>query len=126
MALHSYQIGSSSVTTNVESLGTPLPAPRSTWNDYSQNIELADGSVRGGGWAVATWTWDFLTQAQRTQLKSFCAGKSAIVWIRTKDESESYVYKTGVCVWPDGPLVRRDGVLLDFVLRFQALETFTP
>lgn len=124
--LYNYQIGTTSTTTNVEALGTPLPAPRSTYNDYSQPIDLADGGVRGGGWVIVTWTWDYITQAQRTQLLAFCSGKSDDVYIRTKDESESWVYKTGKIIWPDGPLVRLDGVIRNFTLTFRKLVTFTP
>jgi hypothetical protein len=120
-----YEIGSSSSTTNVESLTTPLLPPRSTWQDYSQDIELASGAVRGAGWEKATWNWNFLTQAQRTQLRTFCSGKSATVWIRTKDNSGAFVYKTGTMVWPTEE-TRRTTHVLDFSVEFRNLETFTP
>ena len=121
-----FRIGTSSTTTNVESLTVPLPPPRSTYTDYTQPIPLASGGVRGGGWAAATWTWDFLTHAQRTQLKPFCSGKSATVYIRTRDNSGEYVYKTGVIVWPDGPEERTSTHVLNFTIQFTGLESFTP
>jgi hypothetical protein len=129
MALKDYEIGSTSSTTNVEDLTTPLPPPRGLYNEYSAPTELASGKVRGGGWTEATWTFDFLTSAQLAQLRTFCTGKSATVYIRTLDDSETYpnyVYKTGVMVWPDGSLRKQNGKFLDVVIRFRALVTFTP
>lgn len=129
MTLQSYQIGTTSSTTNVESLTTPLPPPRSTWNEYSQPVETADGGVRGAGWKVVTWTWDWITLVQRAQLRTFCAGKSATIYIRTKTLTGSYPtyeYLTGKMIWPDGPEEMRNGRILNFTLEFRALETFTP
>ncbi len=129
MPLQNFQIGTTSSTTNVESLGTPLNPPRSTWNEYSQPIEVADASVRGGGWKTVTWSWNFISVAQRAQLKTFCAGKSATVYIRTKtleDSYPQYEYLTGIVVWPDGPEANTAGKIENFILRFRALETFTP
>jgi hypothetical protein len=125
----SFQIGTTSSTTNVELLGTPLLPPRSTWNEYSQGIELVDGSVRGAGWKVVTWTWDFLTLTQRTQLRVFCAGKSATVYIRTKTLTgtyPTYEYLTGKVIWPEGPEEQRNGRVLNFTLTFKALVIFVP
>jgi hypothetical protein len=129
MTLQNYQIGTTSSTTNVESLTTPLKPPRSTWNEYSQAVETADAGVRGAGWKVVTWTWDYITIAQRTQLRTFCAGKSATVYIRTKvltGTYPAYEYLTGKMVWPDGPEEMRNGRILNVTLEFRALVTFTP
>ena len=129
MALQDYEIGTTSSTTNVEELATPLPPPRSTWNEYSQAVETADAGVRGAGWKVVTWTWTIITLAQRAQLRTLCAGKSATIYIRTKTLTGSYPtyeYLTGKMVWPEGPEEMRNGRILNFTLEFRALETFTP
>lgn len=128
-SLYNYQIGSTSSTTNVEELTTPLPAPRSAYNEFSQRVELVSGGVRGGGWLVVTWTFDFLSSAQLAQLRTFCTGKSATVYIRTLNESDpypTYEYLTGTMVWPDGPLQKREGKYQNIVIEFRGLETFTP
>ena len=129
MALRDFEIGSTSSTTNVEELGTPLNPPRSTWNEYSAPTDLADGSVRGAGWKAVTWTWDFINILQRAQLKTFCSDKSATVYIRTltlNTPYPTYEYVTGELVWPDGPEENTNGRIQNFILRFRALVTFTP
>jgi hypothetical protein len=45
MALYAYEIAASGGTlANVESLTTPLTAPKSTFHPFSQMIPLADGN----------------------------------------------------------------------------------
>lgn len=129
MPLYNYEIGSTSSMTNVESLTTPLPAPRSTYNEFTQPQPLANGGTRGGGWLEVTWSFDFLTGAQLAQLRTFCTGKYSTIYIRTLDESDpypTYVYKTGKMIWPDGPLTKRNGRYQNVVIVFRALTTFTP
>lgn len=126
MPLYSYQIGTTyGGLANVESLATPLAAPRSTPPDYSQPIELVSGGVRGGGWLACTWSWATMTQAQYDQLRTFCSGKSAEVYINTRKDDGAYQVYTAWLVWPEQP--RRDsGRVLDVVLEFRDLEEYTP
>lgn len=121
MALEGFEIGTTSSTTNVESLGTPLLPPRSRFIEFSQDIELANGHVRGGGWAKAFWTWNFMSQAQYTQLLTYCAGKSADVYIVTKTDHETYVKYSAVMVRPS-EVERADGKVLNVEVEFRALE----
>lgn len=128
-SLYDYEIGTTSSTTNVEELTTPLPAPRSEYIEFTAPQELANGGIRGGGWVLATWTFGFLTSAQLAQLRTFCAEKYSVVYIRTLDEDDPYpnwVYKTGKMIWPDGPLTKRNGRYQDIAVIFRALTTFTP
>ena len=128
MPLYSYQIGTTyGGLTNVESLATPLNAPKSTFTEYSQNIALGSGAVRGGGWAVATWNWGFLTQAQRNQLRTFCTGKSASIFIQTRknDTSDAYQVYTAVMVWPDEE-DKDHGIRLNFQVVFRNCVEYTP
>ena len=121
MALSSFEIGTSSSTTNVESLGTPLPPPRSRFIEFSQDIELANGGVRGGGWIKAYWTWDYLTQAQYTQLLAFCAGKSdTTTWIVTKTDHETFVAYSCIMIRPSEQ-ERKDGLVLGVEVEFRNL-----
>lgn len=104
---------------NVELLTTRLDPPRSTWVEFSTPIELMDGTVRGGGWTTTTWTWDFMTQTQRTQIKSFCSGKSADdVYIKTKKEDETFQIYSCIMVWPDHT-ARRNSKVLELVISFR-------
>lgn len=127
MAQYDYEIGASYVgMTNVEDLATPLSAPKSTFLPYSQLLNLGEGTVRGSGWATATWRFGFLTQSQRNQLRTFCTSASASVYIKTRknDTSDAYEVYTAVMIWPEEN--KDAGKRLDFVLAFQNLEVYTP
>ena len=121
MTLESFEIGVDHAgLANVEELGTPLTPPRSRFVEFSQDIELADGSTRGGGWPIAFWIWDFLTQSQYTQLLVFCAGKSDDVNIVTKTDHETFVEYTAVMVRPS-EVARKDGKVFDVTVEFRSL-----
>lgn len=120
MALSEFEIGTTSSTTNVEDLGTPLDPPRSNYAEFTQDIDLADGSVRGGGWIGATWTWDYMTQAQYTQLLAFCATKSAVAYIVTKTDHETFVKYSCIMIRPSAP-ERKDSKVMDVEIQFRNL-----
>lgn len=107
---------------NVEDLGTPVFPPRSIFQEFSQMIELASGGVRGVGWTITTWNWGYLSQAQYQQMNTFCTGKSAEVYIRSRDDTETYNYYSCVMVWPE-QIQRQLVKVLDFSISFQAMET---
>lgn len=128
MALYEYEIGTSyGGMANVESLATPLPAPKSSFLPYSKYLSLGDSTIRGSGWAAASWRFGFLTRAQRDQLKTFCSGASASVYIqmRKNDTSDAYQVYTAVMIWP--PVEEKHaGKRLDFNLEFRDLTEYTP
>jgi hypothetical protein len=113
--------------TNIESLTTPIFAPRSTYRQYAVRVGLGNDTVRGLGLPSATWSWGFLTAAQRDQLRTFCNEASAEVYIQTKkrESSEEYDVFTGVMIWPEDEEVSNDRVL-DFTLEFRKLVEYTP
>jgi hypothetical protein len=130
MADFSYELGftTSGSSTNLELMTVPVSPPKSTYHPYSKQLILGDGSVRGGGWPTATWSWDVITTTERDQLRLYCTGQSSTVKVRTRtmDTSDSYQTFTGTMIWPidkeerDGPSM---GVHTrkDFVLTFQNL-----
>lgn len=124
MTQYSYRIGTTlGGLTNVESLTVPLPPPRSTYTPYSEQIDLGDGTIRGAGWAQASWNWGFLTQAQRDQLRTFCPGASASVYIstRTTDSADVYDDFTAVMIWPQAEERDSKQVRPDFTVQFRKL-----
>lgn len=128
MPIYSYEIGASYVgMTNLESLTTPLPAPKSTFRPYSQYIRLGDGTVRGSGWAEATWRWGFLTRAQRNQLRTFCTGASANVYIKTRknDSSDAYQVYMAIMIWPEEE-EKSLGKRIGLEIRFTNLVEYSP
>ncbi len=113
--------------------GVPTPAPKSSFQPWSQPLLLASGALRGAGWPTAEWRWGVLSQMARDRLSLFCVdGASNIlasnfVAVRTRvnagGASGSAVYRTfvGELVWP-AEEIKDAGRRLDFALLFQALE----
>jgi hypothetical protein len=127
MPVYDFEIGLTEVgMVNLEELDVPVFAPRSTYKQYQVEIDLGDLTVRGFGRPSATWRWGFLTLDQRDQLREFCDGKSARVYIQTKrrDDTEEYVVFYAVMVWPEEEEVTA-GRVLDFELRFRDLVEVT-
>jgi hypothetical protein len=96
-----FQIGSTSSMTNIEALGTPLEIPKSEYLPYARTVNLGSGGKRGVGMPMAVWTFPLLTVEQRDQLKTFCTGASATVWIRTKLNDDTYDDFTGTMIWTE-------------------------
>lgn len=121
MALSSFEIGTTSSTTNVESLTTPLNPPRSRFIEFSKDVDLSDGSVRGGGWIKTYWIWDFMTQAQYTQLLTFCSGKSAAIYIKTMTDHGTFVKYSCTMIRPSEPK-RTTTHVLNIEIEFRNLQ----
>jgi hypothetical protein len=127
--VYNYMIGTnasgSGAMTNVESLATPVPAPRTqSFHPYSQMLALGDGTIRGGGWANVEWVFDNITDAQRDMLRTFCTGASQEVWIQTKtmDTLDTYAIYHAIMVWPIETESRdANGFRVDLKIRFQRL-----
>ena len=126
MPIYSYKIGTSGSgtagMTNIESLTTPIPAPHSSFQPYSQAIPLGNGQIRGGGWQVAEWKWGFLTRGQRDQLRTFCTTASNVVTIstRTNESADTYANFSAIMIWPQEE-TKDAGRRIPFVVKFQKL-----
>ncbi len=98
--------------TNIETLTTPLPVPRAVFKEYAEYISAASGRTYGRGYPSCQWIFSLLTSAQRQQLKTFCPGASAAVYIRTLTNSDTYANFQAVMHWPEeeerDPSKRRD------------------
>ena len=125
---HNYEIGTTyGGMENLADLTTAVPAPKSSFRDYSQYIDLGNSTVRGSGFSVAIWRWSTLpTRAQRDQLKTFCSGASASVYIRTRknDTTDAYEYYTATMVWPEVE-DREWGWRRDFQIEFRDCVVYT-
>lgn len=124
MTEYSYEIGSTSSTTNVESLTIPVNPPRGTFVEYTREYDKADGQVGGDGYPAAVWHFDILTQAQVTQLRTFCSGKSALVYIKTRRYDGTFVKYSAIMIWPSDQMKKRvaGGKYLDLEIEFRQLE----
>jgi hypothetical protein len=132
MPLTSYKIGTTVLGLQyLESLTQPVRPPRFTYQPYSKQLTLGDGSVRGGGYPWATWHWDLLGAKERDQLRTFCSGASAWIYIQTRVNTNTTtptpaidIYKVfyALMIWPN-PEGERDmgGYHKDFEIKFQAM-----
>jgi hypothetical protein len=128
MTLYQYAIGLSAETlTNIESLTVSVRPPKHGFSPYSKPLPLGNGTVRGGGWPTASWNWKILGRAERDQLRTFCPGASAEVFITTRISDNADEYKTfsAVMLWPQEE-EKDAGKRPDFTLKFQRLAEVTP
>lgn len=122
MPVYSYEIGTTSSTTNLESLSPAIPPPRSVFVEYTREYDNADGHVGADGYPMAIWTFDLLTTAQLAKLRSFCSGKSAAVYIKTRNASEAFAKYSAIMVWPSDLMKKRvAGKYLDVQIEFRRL-----
>ena len=128
----SFKIGTSVAgLTSLDELTTWVPDPRSFYQQFSRLVNLGSGLKRGAGYPITTWSYGDLTQAQREQLRTFCSGASAEVYIqtRTNDEDEETtpslfkIFKA-VMIWPEGE-ENHASRRLDFIITFTRLEVQT-
>jgi hypothetical protein len=96
-----YAAGVAAIT-NVESLTVPVTPPKSTFSPYAELRKMGDGSQRGVGAPIASWKWAVLPQTMRDQLRVFCLGSSADVFIRTYTKDNAHAPRTyqAVMNWP--------------------------
>jgi len=122
MPVYDYEIGTTSTTTNIELLSPPLPPPRSVFIEYTREYDKADGQVGGDGYPMAIWTFDLLTTAQLAKLRTYCSGRSAAVYIRTRNANEEFVKYSAIMVWPSDLMKKRvAGKYLDVQIEFRRL-----
>ena len=110
MPQYHYGIGVATPVTNLESLGTPVNPPRGTFAEWSVVRERGDGSTVGHGYPQVTWHFDYLTQDMVDQLRTFCPGKSAAIYIQTRLSSAG-TWDEYSCImhWPDDIASLRTG-----------------
>ena len=106
--------------TNIQSLTVPLELPKSEYMPYARVVNLGSGGKRGVGSPMATWNFPLLTVEQRDQLKSFCAGASGPVFIRTKLNDDTYADFSATMIWPEGE-TRWYGVKQNYSILFRNL-----
>ncbi|RJR09998.1 hypothetical protein C4588_04215 [Candidatus Parcubacteria bacterium] len=109
---------------NVESLAdNTMPAPRTTFTQYSEMRLLADGSQRGIGAPTCEWNFGILKKAQRDALRAYCPGASTVVYIRTRtNDNDTYKNYQAIMNWPIFSENREmTGVRIDFIVTFRNL-----
>jgi len=115
-----YAMGTSASTIPLHDLPTPIPFPRPPLKLFVELSQMASGKFVGRGLPTITWAWGFITQAQRDQLRSFCPGASAIIYIDTISLENADQFRQYKCImkWPeeeDRQTTRRVSFNLEFV-----------
>jgi hypothetical protein len=104
---------------------SPVTPPKSTFSPYVEVIELADGSMRGRGAAIASWHWDVIPRTQRDRLRMFCPAPavSSSVYIRTYTKDNAQELKLFHCkmIWPVTDEERNATRAVDFTIEFKQL-----
>lgn len=127
--IEDYQIGA--VSGSMMKLGelvisgssVPVSYPKSTFMPYTEDQPLVSGLVRGVGYPACTWTWGVVTREERDALRTFCPGKSAWVYVRTKtmDSADSYHTYHAVMVWNTQEEERDTQRRLEFKIDFKSM-----
>ncbi len=130
MTISDFKIGTTLAgMTNLEALTAPISAPRTPFKPWATSVVAASGVSIGKGFPSCQWIFSQLTPAQRDQLRAFCTGKSATVYIRTmtNDSSDSYANYQAIMAWPDDekrdPTKRHDRLELTIAFTMLVLQS---
>lgn len=117
-----FAIGATNPPDNLEILPVPLPVPRAYHQNTTERITAASGRVYARGYPSCRWVFSILTSEQVGQLRAFCSGESAEVYITTLANDDQYHTYKAVMIWPEEtdrqPAVRDR---LEFELMFSHL-----
>jgi beta-xylosidase len=100
---HNFEIGTAlNAMTNFAELTTPVHYPKTAFHPYAGMVDLENNSQRGVGLPSVALQWATITQAERDQLKVFCPGNSAVMYIRTRtnDNDAEFKYYQAQMIWP--------------------------
>lgn len=109
MAQDDYQIGSTSSTTKLTLLTTPVNPPRGDFQEWGRIFTKANAETVGHGFPVATWPFDYLSQAMVTQLRTFVGAgvKSKAIYIVTRKSDGTFQKYSCIMHWPEDQLSQR-------------------
>jgi hypothetical protein len=107
--------------TSLESLTTPVPLPQIDFLPFARVVNLGDGGTRGVGSPVVTWTFQLLSLDEYNQLRTFCPGASAEIFIRTRIDDDTYEDFQARMVMPNDGQNRWFGNRKNFVVTFRNL-----
>jgi hypothetical protein len=100
---HDFEIGTAmNAMVNLQALTVPVRYPKTAYHPYAGVVDLDDNSQRGVGLPSVTWHWNTISQDERDQLRTYCTGDSASVYIRTRtnDNSGEFLYYQALMIWP--------------------------
>ena len=119
-----YKIGTTLLgMTALASLTTPVDVPVVT-DPVCALEKLGNRLYREMGLPSCTWTFPLLTTAQLAQLRTFCPGACAVVYLRTlvkRSDLSMYASYKAVMIWP-ARYDSQGGFNQDVEIRFESME----
>ena len=107
--------------TSLEELEQPVPLPQFDYMPFARVVNLGSGGTRGTGSPVAQWTFQLLAIEEYNQLRTFCAGASTEIYIRTRVDDDTYADFQAKMIWPNEGQNRWYGNRKNFTLTFRNL-----
>lgn len=99
-----------------------------SYEPFSVEVEAMDLLTYGHGIAKTALRWGFIKLSQRNILKTFCPGKSAIVYARIHDDDWDWVYCKAVAIWQrENPPILVEGgerIIPEFILNLWIVENY--
>jgi|WetSurMetagenome_2_1015567.scaffolds.fasta_scaffold42978_2 hypothetical protein len=88
--------------TALDALPTPVLEPNVEFQEFSDEVILGDGSTRGVGFPNGRLIFALLEDggAMHAQLKSFCPGKSAPIFVSLPNNDGIVGDYSGIMHWP--------------------------
>jgi hypothetical protein len=105
-----YEIGTAPGSmTNLRDLPVPLyePEPGSGVSEWSRTYFRGDGLRAGDGFPTNVWRFTMLTQEMVNQLRQFCPGISASVYLRTLNPDGTWATYSAVMDWDEKQMEKR-------------------
>ena len=112
------QAGGTGGMVTLKSLG--VPAPLLDFLEFSQESNLANGTIEGNGWSEGEFHWGYLTAAQYTALAAYRTSNTSAVYIRMRKRGNVYADFQANMVWPERERWESNCVI-DFTVRFVAM-----
>lgn len=104
-------------TVDIMTLSTDATEPAGDFRRWVDTADLGNGLARAMGRPIATWYWGFIPTGLRGALLTYCTGRSARVYIKTRANpanTPTGVYEAAM-IWPDNDgLLSQDGFRIIF------------
>jgi hypothetical protein len=107
--------------TDVNDLGSDMPAPVMEYHQYPKTDILSSGYTRARGLPTVDWDFMYLTPAQADLLAAFCtdlASDDVVIYTRTNRNADEYAYFSCKMKWDQNESIkdiRREKFSLHFI-----------
>jgi len=102
--------------------------PQDRFYEASAALDKLDGGQLDQGWPYVVWGFGVLSQAMLDNLRAVCPGRSAAVYLTTRDDDGDFATYTGLMLWPLNLAEKRQlgGKFVSVEFTFRRLEIYSP